>query len=218
MKIQRLFILISFFLFPFLGFTQKDSLIYIIPEVGLSYSQGTEISRVYDFGGKITSGISIPIMDNRIRLNPNVSLNYFGNNFNEGTRDNLFFWNFGLAVERNYDFSKSIDFAPYIGVFYLMGNNYLSPRSGYQGDVVDLFEHQGVGFDFGFKILFEKQFFLKANFQIVTTQGEIDEGLKREIERGLNVDDALYDVIKFSPTEFSFNNLTLSVGYNYKIR
>ncbi len=218
MKIRCLILVVAFVLTSFVGFAQKDSLIYFTPEVGLSYSQGEELSRVYELGGTISGGISFPVFKNKLRLNTNISFHYFGNNFSESTRDNLLFWNIGAAAELNSNVSKNINFVPYAGIFYLLGNNHLTPRKDFQGDRVDLFTHRGLGFDLGLKVLFESNVFIKVNFQLVTVDAEIDEQIKNDIEEGLEVNDALFNVVEIPSNEFSFNNLTFSIGYKIRMR
>lgn len=197
---------------------QKDSLIYFAPELGLSLSQGEELSQVYDFGGKFVIAMSLPVFHNTLRVSPQVSINYFGNNYNEGVRDNLIFWTLGSNVELNSKAIKKAKVVPRLGVFYLIGNNFLTPRKDYSGDRIDLFSFKGLGADLGLKLILSNQFFLNLNFQIVNPKGEIDSQIQEEIRTEFGVNNALYEVVEFPPSEFSFNNFTLSIGYNLPLK
>lgn len=200
------------------GYAQRDSTFHWSISGGGSTAVGPELTKVYDLGLKISTGFSFPLIHDRVRLNPTIGFNYFGNNYNEAARDNLFFWNLGTRVELNPKLSEGVKFIPFAGVFYLTGNNYITPRKGYSGESVDLFKYSGVGFDFGFRIQFNSNLFVAIAFDIVKPKAKISTKLLEDIKDELEIDSEIYDVISMQETKLSFNNLNISLGYKISFR
>lgn len=209
-----IFFLLVAFLCPIICIAQRDALTYFSVETGVSLGQGDDLSRVYDFGVRLSNGLTFPVLKRKLRVVlPKVSVNYYGNYYNEGIRDNLIFWNIGPSVELNRNSRKKVNLAPHVGLHYFVGKNFLVPRKGYRGDRVDLFSFRGVGGDLGVKLI-SNRIFLALSLQIVNPIGKIDNKIKEELKNELGVSEALYNIVEFPPSRFSFNNITLAVGYN----
>jgi hypothetical protein len=210
--------IVTFLMIVFVCNAQRDSSNYFSAEAGISLSIGKELSKVYDFGGRITAAASFPAFSQKWRVRPFVSGNYFGNNYNKATRDNLVFWNLGSSIELNPRATVGIKIVPHAGLFYLIGKNVLTPRKDYQGDPTDLFKFRGIGFDAGVRMVFTNNFFLNLSLQLANPKGDIDDDIKDDLRDELDADSELYEVIQFPRERFSFHALTLTIGFNFPKR
>jgi hypothetical protein len=195
-------------------FAQRDSTIYFSAEFGLSTALGKELNRVYDFGPKLGLSVSIPVSRSKLRMGPDLSVYNFRNNYNEAIKDNLIFGTLGAFFELNPKSTGKAKVVPRASLFYLLGGNQLAPRDNYSGDKINMYRFNGLGFGLGLKMIFTNHLYLNLNYQMVKADGKVQDDLKEEILDGLDLNDPLYQVVKFPKTKFSFDNLSFTLGYN----
>lgn len=184
--------------------------------LGAGISVGSELREVFDFGNGVEIALSFNVLsNNKLSVAPIFQLNFLNNYYSETTQDNLIWWGFG--AKSNYyllDRNKGVwNFYPSASIKYNRINNYLSPRPGYSGNVIDVLKGGGLSYTVGFGVV-RRLNYLQIDYQIFNPMTKVDKGIIEDY----NSNTGLYQPYQFNKTRMNFNYIGLTLGMHMPIK
>ncbi|HRI27817.1 MAG TPA: hypothetical protein PK239_00890 [Chitinophagales bacterium] len=177
---------------------------------GAGMSLGSELKEVFEFGNGLDIALAFNLLpDNKLFFAPCFHFNVLNNYYDFATQDNLFWWGFGARTDYYlFDRGKSKwNVYPSAAVKYNRINNYISPREGYAGDIINVLRGGGMSYTFGIGIE-RKLTFLRIDYNFFNPMTKLDKDLINQ----LSGSSGLYAPYTFKDTRMNFNYLNFTFG------
>jgi hypothetical protein len=111
---------------------------------GLEIPTGTELAYVYSGGGHLN--VSLPIRTFKtLYIGPVINYAFCKKNFDEGIKNSYRNFGYGLGLSYEFEFGEDMGLVAGVNVIRELVSDRFSPRIGYTGHTLHIFEGDGIG-------------------------------------------------------------------------